>query len=220
MKRIPEPEVMNNPEQALAYAQADFEEPHSQFVRIFQEKFPEEKIDGHILDLGCGPADVTIRFARTYPNCLIDGIDAAENMLKHGREAVDRQGFKSRIDLYCGRLPETGPARSAYDVIISNSLLHHLNDPMILWDSVKSYAGTGAIIFVMDLFRPESKREARRLVEQHARDEPAVLKEDFFHSLCASYRAREVEAQLGQANLGSLSVETVSDRHLIVYGRL
>jgi trans-aconitate methyltransferase len=199
MERIPEPELMNDPEQALAYAQADFEEPHNQFVELFQNKFPLEEVDGYVLDLGCGPADVTMRFARAYPNCLIHGIDGAENMLKHGRDAIASKGLEYRIELYCGRLPESGPARSSYDVIISNSLLHHLSDPMVLWDSITAYAGAGAIVFVMDLFRPASKDDATGIVEQYANDEPVVLKEDFFRSLCASYRIEEVEKQLERA---------------------
>ena len=50
MERIPEPDLMNDPEQALAYAQADFEEPHNQFVELFKNRFPEEKIEnGYVL---------------------------------------------------------------------------------------------------------------------------------------------------------------------------
>jgi hypothetical protein len=72
----------------------------------------------------------------------------------------------------------------------------------------------------MDLFRPASQHEAKRLVEQYAGDEPAILQEDFLHSLCASFRLEEVRGQLERAGLGHLSTETVSDRHLIAYGRL
>jgi len=114
MKRIPEPELMNEPEQALAYARADFEEPHNQFVELFKNKFPEEKIDGYVLDPDCGPADVTIRFARAHPNCLIHGIDGAENMLKHGRDAIAIQGLESQTKWLCKGLklisgdPEVG----------------------------------------------------------------------------------------------------------------
>ena len=47
MERIPEPELMDGAEQALAYAQADFEEPNSRFVATFVERFgePEEVAD-------------------------------------------------------------------------------------------------------------------------------------------------------------------------------
>lgn len=220
MDRIPEPELMNGPEQALAYAQADFEQPHNQFVELFGKRFSDEKIDGYVLDLGCGPADVTTRFARAYPNCVIHGIDGAENMLKHGRDAIAKLGLEARISLYCGRLPDIDPPRSSYDIVISNSLLHHLHDPMVLWNCVKSYASSKAIVFVMDLFRPAGQDEAKSLVEQYASDEPAMLKEDFFNSLCASFRIEEVDKQLQDAGMEHLSTEIVSDRHLIVYGRL
>ena len=66
MKRTPEPDLMNDPAQALAYANADFSVPHEAFcdeaTRVFNDQEP-----GHILDLGCGPADVTIRFASDSP---------------------------------------------------------------------------------------------------------------------------------------------------------
>jgi len=71
----------------------------------------------------------------------------------------------------------------------------------------------------MDLFRPASQDEAKRLVEQYASDEPEMLKEDFFNSLCASFRIEEVDEQLKQTGIENLSTEIVSDRHLIVYGR-
>ncbi len=220
MERIPELELMNGPEHALVYAQADFAEPHDRFVTLFQEKFRGEKIDGYVVDLGCGPADVTVRFSRAYPDCIIHGVDGAENMLKHGRQYIADLGFRSRITLYCGRLPHDNLPRASYEVIISNSLLHHLPDSMVLWDCIRSYGSPGAIVYVMDLFRPASQHEAKRLVEQYAGDEPAILQEDFLHSLCASFRLEEVRGQLERAGLGHLSTETVSDRHLIAYGRL
>ena len=63
MKRTRESELMDDPEQALVYAQADFEQENQGFVDRFREYFPEFT-EGHILDLGCGPGDIPIRFAR------------------------------------------------------------------------------------------------------------------------------------------------------------
>ena len=52
MKRIPEPELMLEEEQARAYAQADFEEPHNRFIELFGQLFPEASPE-YVLDLGC-----------------------------------------------------------------------------------------------------------------------------------------------------------------------
>ena len=57
---------MNDPEQALAYARADFEEPHNQLVELFRNKFPQEEVDGYVLDLGCGTKVCTIGIGADY----------------------------------------------------------------------------------------------------------------------------------------------------------
>src|SRR5881397_1651180 len=66
MPRVLEPELMNDPEQALAYAKADFEEENQGFVNRFRTYYPD-LTEGHVLDLGCGPADIPIRFVRALP---------------------------------------------------------------------------------------------------------------------------------------------------------
>jgi ubiquinone/menaquinone biosynthesis C-methylase UbiE len=220
MRRVPEPELMNDAAQAHAYAHADFAEPHQRFVELFKESFPGLNVAGRVLDLGCGPADVTIRFARAFPECTIEGVDGAESMLHHGAYYVGRAGLKQRIHLVHARLPHAQLPARAYDVIISNSLLHHLHDPMVLWQAIKSHAKPGAAVFVMDLLRPQSREQAQALVDQYAAGEPDILRQDFFNSLLAAFRVDEVGAQLRDCNLLSLETQQVSDRHLIVRGHL
>lgn len=218
MERIPEPELMDDEEQARAYSEADFAEPHQRFVALCQERLGPS-LEGTVLDLGCGPADVTVRFAHAYPRCRIHGVDGSEAMLRFGRARVEREGLSGRVELFRAYLPDEAPPLEAYDAVLSNSLLHHLKEPMALWDTVRAFAKPGAPVFVMDLMRPESRDEAARFVELYAKGEPEVLRKDFFHSLLAAYRTDEVEAQLARAGLESLTVEAVTDRHLIVHGR-
>ncbi|MGZ8215692.1 class I SAM-dependent methyltransferase [Methylomagnum sp.] len=221
MQRLPEPELMGDDAQALAYAEADFSEPHNHFVALFREAFPGLGLTtGHALDLGCGPADVLIRFARAFPACRLDGVDGAPAMLRYGREALERAGLTGRVRLIEGYLPGAAPPETAYEAVISNSLLHHLADPAVLWESVKRWGQPGAAVFVMDLRRPDSPEQAAALVRQHAAAAPDVLRWDFHHSLLAAYRADEVREQLRGADLDGLNIREIGDRHLIVWGRL
>ena len=220
MERIPEPELMNETEQAAAYAFADFEEPHSRFVALFRETFPDEAIEGTVLDLGCGPGDITIRFVHAYPRCTVHGVDGAAAMLAHGRRRVEAEGLQERVRLLEGYLPGAALPLDGYDAVISNSLLHHLREPMVLWDTVNRYARPGAPVFIMDLLRPADYEQAQALVDEYAAGEPDILRHDFYHSLLAAYRCEEVTAQLQAAALGSLSVQAISDRHLLIYGRV
>jgi 2-polyprenyl-3-methyl-5-hydroxy-6-metoxy-1,4-benzoquinol methylase len=106
-----------------------------------------------------------------------------------------------------------------YDAVISNSLLHHLADPAVLWDTIKQAAKPGALVFVMDLLRPHSIEEAERLTATYAGAAPAVLRKDFFNSLLAAYQPDELRAQLYATGFGHLHIEQVSDRHVVIWGR-
>jgi ubiquinone/menaquinone biosynthesis C-methylase UbiE len=210
---------MDDPAQALAYARADFSEPHDRFVALFTEHFGTG-LTGTVLDLGCGPGDICRRLARAVPGCQVHGVDAAPTMLQLARAETERHGLSRRIQFSLGHLPEAQLPGDHYDAVISNSLLHHLADPAALWNSVRKFARVGAPVFVMDLMRPESTSAAERLVEQYAGDEPAVLRRDFLNSLLAAYRPAEVRDQLVRNGLGELQIATVSDRHVVVSGRL
>ena len=221
MKRIPEPKItFNNKHMWASSAHADFEAPHRLFVQLFQEHFAHQAITGHILDLGCGDAETTCRFAQTFEQCQIDGIDSSEDLSTHGKNNVEKQGLTNRIHLIPASLAEAQLPSTYYDVVISNSFLHHLTNPDVLWETIKTTAKPNALVFIMDLMRPEGLHQVEIIVKQHTRDEPKILQHDFFNSLCAAYRIDEVEAQLKTAGLKHLRIHEVSDCHFIVRGKL
>ncbi len=221
MQRIPEPELMTDPQQARAYAAADFEQPHAMFVRLFQDAFPDAPAHGCVLDLGCGPGDITFRFARAHPGCRVHGIDGSEAMLCLAEQALaSDQLLRGRVRFFKKILPVAPPPLKRYDIIISNSLLHHLAEPRVLWKSVSDCAAPGAPVFVMDLKRPESRQAARRTAELYAACGPEVLRRDFYNSLLAAFTIDEIREQLADAGLAGFTVREVSDRHVLISGRM
>jgi hypothetical protein len=70
------------------------------------------------------------------------------------------------------------------------------------------------------LKRPESITEAGRLRDTYAKDEPEVLRRDFYNSLLAAFEVGEIQAQLQDEGLAGLNVKAVSDRHLVISGRM
>ncbi len=218
MDRVLEPELMEQDDQARAYALADFEEPHALVLSLLLARVGALPARGVALDLGCGPADITLRVARALPGWRVDGVDGSDAMLRYGDEALARAGLGERVRLILGRLPDERLPEPAYDLVFSNSLMHHLPDPDLIWASVRRHARPGAPVFVMDLMRPESPEAAADMVERYSGGEPDVLKRDFYNSLCAALSPDEVRASLARAGL-ALSVEAVSDRHLIAWGR-
>lgn len=220
MERLPETELMEDEEQAKAYALADFSISHTMFVDLFIEKFSNipSSFNDVILDLGCGPCDITRRFAKAYPDASFHAVDGAAAMLKQAKILNDEKGFSHKIKLVEAVIQELESPQPFYHLIISNSLLHHLKNPFDLWASIKKHAKPYAHVFIMDLMRPIDEHTVKFLSNEYAKNEPEILKKDFESSLRAAYTVKEVRLQLEKEELTKLQVEEISDRHMIIYG--
>ncbi len=221
MKRRPEPELMADPAQALAYAQADFSESNRLFLKLLRDLEPGDLEGQQALDLGCGSGDIAIRFLKAWPGARCDALDGSAPMLAWAQTALDAlPGVARRCRLLQEVLPSPRLAGGTYDLVLSNSLLHRLPDPQVLWRTVRAAGRPGALVLVMDLMRPPSPGWAESLVVTYVGDEPELLQGDYRAALFAAFEPAEVQAQLAEAGLESLEVAVVSDRHLAVSGRL
>jgi SAM-dependent methyltransferase len=214
---------MDDPAQARAYAEADFAAVNQGFVDRLRALFPGLAA-GTIVDLGCGPADIALRLARALPAARVVGVDASPAMLELGRAALaaasDAPGrdAAARVELLPGRIPGLPLGAGSAAAVVSNSLLHHLPDPRVLWEEARRLAAPGAPILVMDLRRPESEAAARRIVDEAGCSDDPLLVRDFYASLLAAFTLDEVRAQLRAAGLAHLESAQVSERHLLVWG--
>ena len=140
-------------------------------------------------------------------------------MITYAEQAVQKAGFQDRVQFLCQRFQDVNLSSPA-DAMISNSLVHHVPNPLRFWYSLKTLLKPGAPILVMDLLRPESPEAAQTIVDEQAASEPERLRKDFFHSLLAAFTEDEVAAHLAELNLSRLMVDVPDDRHWIVYGQV
>ncbi|HMN85900.1 MAG TPA: class I SAM-dependent methyltransferase [Bauldia sp.] len=217
MQRILEPEIMADADQALAYANADFAASNQRFVDCLDAA--DRASLRRVVDIGCGPCDVMIRLAAACPDVRITAVDGSAAMIGLATEALRAAGLADRVVAMQGTIPGLALPERTFDAVLSKDLLHHLPDPMVLWSEAKRLGRAGAVVHVMDLIRPATPADARDIVEAVAPHEHPILKDDFYNSLCAAFTVAEVEAQLRAAGL-RLDVARVSDRHMLVSGRL
>ena len=216
MKRILEPELMLDERQVRAYAEADFEIPNQDFINRLSTWVNEPGFSGTALDLGCGPGDISFRFAKAFPLSKLHAVDGSQPMLNIAQAALIPD-LATRLHFIQGLLPTVILPQSDYEIIFSNSVLHHLPDPQALWQTIKNYAIPGTRIIIMDLLRPANLAVAQKMVQDYTANEPDILQRDFYHSLLAAFSIEEISTQLAQADL-QLQVEQISDRHVFITG--
>ncbi len=217
MERIPEPEYMDLDEEAEAYAEADFDDVNAAFVASVLAFYGEQAAP-RVLDLGCGPGDIPQRICTERPDWRVIGADAAAAMLCRAQRQARRTSEARRPAYVLCDAKQMPFPEAAFDIVISNSILHHIDGVHAFWCETRRVAGPGRCLFLRDLSRPHSKDEAARLVQEYAGTESAMLQEEFYRSLLAAYTPDEVRLQLAAAGMPGLTVTQVTDRHLDVYG--
>jgi cyclopropane fatty-acyl-phospholipid synthase-like methyltransferase len=131
--------------------------------------------------------------------------------------AVKQAGLADRITFRCERFQGVSLIEPV-DAVVSNSLLHHVPNPLQFWYRLRQLVKPGSPVLVMDLLRPDSPEEAQAIVDRNAAKEPEILRRDFYNSLLAAFTEDEVAAQLAEMNLSRLIVDVVDDRHWVVSG--
>ncbi len=217
MQRQPEPELMEESQQVQAYAEADFAAGDVQTLKRLADligRTGELPISPTLVDLGCGPGNITLRLAQAYPDARVIGVDGSAAMLAVAqRRAME---LDLNVDFRCSDLRQLEGLRA--DLVISNSLLHHLHQPALLWQITAAMAAPGCRVLHRDLRRPPTMDALDQLQRCHLADAPAVLIHDFRASLAAAFELEEVRDQLLQAGLQALTVEPEDDRYLVVSG--
>lgn len=208
---------MDDEQQSLAYAQADFSASNQFFVDSLIRALPPEGC--RVLDIGCGPGDVVVRLARAAPAASITAIDGSAPMIALARASIRGAALEDRVTALLGRVPGVALDEHTFDLVVSKDLLHHLPDPSVLWSEVVRLGTVDARVHVMDLVRPDSTEAAWEIVNRVAASESPLLRKDFCNSLCAAFTVDDIRRQLAVARL-LLDVAQVTDRHLIVSGRL
>jgi trans-aconitate methyltransferase len=228
MQRIPEPELMDEAAQVLAYAQADFAASDAAMVERLAQLCADDPGTA-LLDLGCGPGNISLLLAGRWPAAKVLGLDGAPQMLTVARDrlagAPPEMAACLRFEQALLPLVAAGELEASFSAVVSNSLLHHLHDPAVLWQTVAQLGAPGAFVYVQDLRRPDNGEAVEALVTAEMASAPEVLRRDYRASLHAAFTVVEVEQQLERSAmehgcLAALQVAPRQERYLEVWGRL
>jgi ubiquinone/menaquinone biosynthesis C-methylase UbiE len=208
--RVLETEVMDSAEEARDYDSMDHAEVNRRFVDDLLRAGP---IDGEVLDLGTGTAQIPIELCRQDAAVRVLAIDLARHMLALADENIRHAGLHARIrtELVDGkRLPF---ADRSFAAVISNSIVHHIPQPQSVLAEAVRVTTVGGRIFVRDLLRPVDDRTVRHLVETYAGGANQHQRQMFDDSLRAALDLNEIRSLVTALGFAVETVEQTSDRH-------
>ena len=223
LPRTLEPEVMDTVEEAVDYDQMDHSFVNQLFVDDFLQTLKNLAADNsagntsqqpQIVDLGTGTAQIPIQLLKAWPECgPVSACDLSMEMLRLANRNITAAGCDGRIhSVFCDakQLPF---ASQSVDICLSNSIIHHIPEPVAVIAEVARCLKPGGLIFFRDLLRPTSAADVNQLVETYAGQEQPHAQKMFRESLHAALTVDEVQRLFQAVGLHNIDVRQTSDRH-------
>jgi len=215
MQRVLEPEVMDTWEEAMEYDAMDFTEVNTAFARRAIEVGPPS---GLLLDAGTGTARIPILICQQRPQLQAIAIDLSQKMLLVGARNIEQAGLQSQIMLEWVDVKQLPYPNQQFDMVISNSLIHHLPDPLPFFLEMQRVLKPNSAILLRNLIRPPEAAALNALVAGIGAEYNERQKQLFHDSLHAALTLDEVKALLQQAGLEGAMVYQSSDYHWTAEG--
>ncbi|HEY4262940.1 MAG TPA: methyltransferase domain-containing protein [Schlesneria sp.] len=215
LTRILEPEVMDTVSEAVDYDQMDHSGVNRLFVDDLLTTLRANPMPGsiQIFDAGTGTAQIPLELMRRGLDATVTATDLAEQMLIVAQQNVNAAGFAKSIRLVLADCKQLSDANGTYDVVMSNSIVHHIPEPLEVLAELWRILKPGGLLFVRDLLRPDDQATLDGLVQTYAGTSNGHQQQMFRDSLHAALTVNEVRELLKHVGIPVTSVQATSDRH-------
>lgn len=213
LTRVLEPEVMDTTEDAVDYDAMDHTQVNRVFVDDLLMSWPTRERLLRVFDAGTGTAQIPIELLGRGVAAKVIAADAASEMLRLARANVSRAGLSpvvTCVECDCKQLPD---ADESFDIVMSNSIIHHIPEPFLVFAECWRILKPGGLLFIRDLHRPQAEAALQALVDQYAAGTNAHQRRLFSDSLRAALTVDEVHELVQPLGINPASVSMTSDRH-------
>lgn len=224
LQRKLEPEVMDSAEDATQYNNMDHSQVNQRFVdellallstrEEFKSRLDDDQQDLiDVLDIGTGTALIPAMLCDQHSAFRVMAIDMAINMLDLANYNVQSSLRPDRIQLVKADAKDLEYDSEMFDVVISNSIVHHIHSPAQCMAEMVRVLKPGGAMFVRDLMRPASMETLESIVETYAGDETEYSRQLFHQSLHAALTLDEIQQLVSDCGWNPDGVKATSDRH-------
>jgi ubiquinone/menaquinone biosynthesis C-methylase UbiE len=218
LQRVPESEVMDEEGEVEAYSSAAAQAHLDKIDNTFVEhalRLGENRKQGRALDIGTGPGQIVLKLANRLQAWKFIAVDRSAGMIAQAcaNLAAARADLADRVEFQVDDGTRLVFPDASFDLVMCNSVLHHLAEPEKLLAEMARLAGSGGAILLRDLRRPG--RLAFPLhVRWHGRNYSGEMLRLYRASVRAAYTVPELERLLAAAEIPGARVFEHHSTHI------
>jgi ubiquinone/menaquinone biosynthesis C-methylase UbiE len=217
LQRVAEPEVMDDSAEVEAYSSAAAQS----YLNAIDDTFVDHAMRlvgkrerGRALDIGTGPGQIVLKLARRLTRWKFVGVDRSPNMIAQGAAsltpAVELAG---RVHFYVGDGNQLPFRDGSFDLVVCNSVLHHIAEPQKLLAEIVRLSKPGGAILLRDLRRP-SRLAYPFHVRQHGRHYQGLMYKLYCDSVRSAYTVEELQRLLDASALKGAQIFEHNRTHI------
>jgi ubiquinone/menaquinone biosynthesis C-methylase UbiE len=177
---------------------------------------------GCALDIGCGPGQILMKLSARLPEWKFIGVDRSLAMIRRAEEPRDLHQHSlasceppsgGRLHFLAGDAGSLPFRDCSFDLVLCNSVLHHVADPSSLFAEIGRVAKPGAAILLRDLRRP-SRIGFPFHVRWYGRHYTGLMYKLYCDSVRAAYTCEELSGMLEKADISGARLFTRGSTHL------
>jgi len=155
---------MEEKEQVISYDEADFSEGEFNLINQITQYLLKKNISlgekDLIVDLGCGPGNISEKLAIKWPNTEVVGIDGSKEMIlraEYNKNISSNKNLKN-LRYICSDIKDIKSKnfllKKRISLLVSNSLIHHISNLEDFFNTIISLSSNITVNFHNVFKRP------------------------------------------------------------------
>ena len=189
---------------AIKYAEfaRNSEEMQNEYRRL-AEKVVSLFEGGKLLEIGPGPAYVSIEIAKRLPKVEIIGLEISDTMIEIAKKNAKEHEVSEKITLKKGDASKMPLEDSEFDFVITSGSLHHWKKPTQVVDEIYWVLRPGCRALVSDLMKDAPKEKVHDFANKI---DSKLIRWGLKHSFKESYTARQIEQMIKSTHFREIEI--------------
>ena len=209
VERIPEKDELTSPEMARYFSEMAKRYMKIPCRRVIYKVKAKGIKKGFALDIGTGPAVFPIAIIKEFPDIKFLAVDTSYAMLEVAKENACEAGITKKIYFHQATGYHLPLKNRSIDLVTCINTLHHLDDPLKLFNEIKRVLAPNGHLILVDFHRDISWPLAKLLnILWHIFFRDKKAKRGFIESFLSSYTVNECKDFLEKSELEGWKIYT------------
>jgi len=190
---------------AIKYAEfaRNSEEMQNEYRRL-AEKVVSLFEGGKLLEIGPGPAFVSIEIAKRLPKVEIIGLEISDTMIEIAKKNAKEHEVSEKITLKKGDASKMPLEDSEFDFVITSGSLHHWKKPIEVINEISRLLKPGCKALISDLRKDAPERNIKEFANKI---DSKLMRWGLMHSFREGYTAKQIENMIKTTNFQKAQIK-------------